>query len=89
MVPINWRLTKGEVEHILQDSGAQLVFFEREFEHTVASLRPDLLDTVRMDDRQHRASGFLAWKDGHPDHDLDLPTGVDDPMLQMYTSGTT
>src|SRR4051812_4053381 len=31
LVPINWRLTAVEVDHILRDSGTELLFVEHEF----------------------------------------------------------
>src|SRR5207249_8198804 len=31
LVPINWRLTSREVDHVLRDSNAELLFVEREF----------------------------------------------------------
>ncbi|WP_055494215.1 long-chain-fatty-acid--CoA ligase [Streptomyces sp. TP-A0356] len=92
LVPINWRLTSGEVEHILGDSQAELLFVEREFESVVERLRPSLprlRHIVRTDSDTHVAGGFLAWKEGHPDTDLPPVTGFDDAVAQLYTSGTT
>ena len=39
--------------------------------------------------RESRAAGFLSWRAPHPDDDLDPGTGTEDPVVQMYTSGTT
>ncbi|WP_232455712.1 AMP-binding protein [Sphingomonas sp. KC8] len=35
------------------------------------------------------ADGFAAWRDAQPDHDPHGDAGYDDPVLQLYTSGTT
>lgn len=92
LVPINWRLTSREVDHVLRDSQAELLFVEREFVPVVDRLRPSLpsLTTViEMDTPDSLADGFLRWRAGHPDTDLDPGTGRDDAFVQMYTSGTT
>jgi acyl-CoA synthetase (AMP-forming)/AMP-acid ligase II len=92
LVPINWRLTSREVDHVLRDSGAGLLFVERAFLPIVDRLRPQLpsLHTVvEMDGQGGLAAGFLDWLAGHPDTDLDPGTGRDDAVVQMYTSGTT
>lgn len=92
LVPINWRLTSREVEHVLRDSTAELLFVERAFRPVADRLRPDLpsLRTViEMDTPGSLAGGFLSWRAGHPHADLDPGTGRDDAVVQMYTSGTT
>ncbi len=98
LVPINWRLTAREVDHVLRDSDAELLFIEHEFRPVAARLRPSLpslgtvveMDTViEMDTPGSLADGFLRWRAGHPDADLDPGTGRDDAFVQMYTSGTT
>ena len=92
LVPINWRLTAREVDHVLRDSNAELLFIERGFGPTVDRLRsalPALRRVINMDMPGSRADGFLRWRTGHPDADLDLGTGRDDAVVQMYTSGTT
>jgi fatty-acyl-CoA synthase len=83
LVPVNWRLSEPEVEHILADSRAELLFVAPEFEPALRRLGADLagLKTVwRLDS---------GWRDGMPDTDIDPATGPDQPVLQVYTSGTT
>ncbi|MBO3747421.1 long-chain-fatty-acid--CoA ligase [Streptosporangiaceae bacterium NEAU-GS5] len=79
LVPINWRLTAQEIEHIITDSTARLLFVDPDFEKALDGLaRPTTV--VRLDE---------PWKDGHPDSALDPGADADQPVLQVYTSGTT
>ncbi|MFF5707371.1 long-chain-fatty-acid--CoA ligase [Streptomyces sp. NPDC012794] len=94
LVPVNSRLTLGEVEHILRDSQAELLFVEREFRPLVDELRavlPQLRQVVEADSDRHVAGGFLDWKAGGPDSDPPAAggAGFDDAVAQLYTSGTT
>lgn len=92
LVPVNWRLTAAEVRHILRDSGAELLFVEREFAAMVAGIRGELASlrtVVDLDSAGEAGAGFLAWAAGHPEHDLDSGIGPADPAAQLYTSGTT
>ncbi|MEU1850945.1 long-chain-fatty-acid--CoA ligase [Streptomyces sp. NPDC019990] len=92
MVPVNWRLIKAEVEHILRDSQAEVLFVERDFLSIVERLRselPALRTIIEMDSATERAVGFDAWKAGHPDTDPGVDADPEDPIAQMYTSGTT
>ncbi|MGW4232688.1 long-chain-fatty-acid--CoA ligase [Streptomyces sp. NPDC004980] len=92
LVPVNWRLIKAEVDHILRDSRAEIIFVEAEFLKVLERMRPQLpllRTVVEMDSTDGRAAGFLAWKAGMPETDPGLPTDSEDPIAQMYTSGTT
>ncbi|WP_105970699.1 long-chain-fatty-acid--CoA ligase [Streptomyces geranii] len=98
LVPINWRLTADEVDHILRDSGARTVFVQQEFLAAVEQARgglPQLREVLLFDGdsgsgRSGRlAGGFLRWKGDVPDSDVDVRVGPEDPMVQMYTSGTS
>ncbi|MET9595088.1 long-chain-fatty-acid--CoA ligase [Streptomyces sp. NPDC006516] len=92
MVPVNWRLTAPEVDHVLRDSGARLLFVEPQFRHVVDSLRaelPELTDVIVTDDGPVRGSGFLAWKEGRPETETGGGARTEDSIVQMYTSGTT
>ncbi|MCX4554425.1 long-chain-fatty-acid--CoA ligase (plasmid) [Streptomyces sp. NBC_01267] len=103
IVPVNWRLTPGEVTHILRDSGAELLFLEDEFKATAdaaaaGSATPALHTVIRLDGpaddgttgrTRERGAGLCAWYAQESPDDLDPGTGPDDAVLQIYTSGTT
>jgi fatty-acyl-CoA synthase/long-chain acyl-CoA synthetase len=92
LVPINWRLTATEVSHILRDSCTEVLFVEKEFLRIVEDVQsevPTLHSVVDLDQPDSLGAGLLAWKADQPDTDLDPVTGPDDPVAQLYTSGTT
>ncbi|MDH6135466.1 acyl-CoA synthetase (AMP-forming)/AMP-acid ligase II [Kitasatospora sp. MAA4] len=92
LVPINWRLTAREIDHVLRDSGARLLFVESRFRAAVDRIReelPGLAEIVQLDAAEGPVAGFLAWKAGASDTDPELAAHTDDAILQMYTSGTT
>lgn len=92
MVPINWRLTAAEIDHILRDSGAELLFVERDFlpaARRVLPAVPGLHTLVELDRPGEPFGGFLDWRGDAPEHDLDPGTDTDYPVVQLYTSGTT
>jgi fatty-acyl-CoA synthase/long-chain acyl-CoA synthetase len=91
LVPINWRLTAPEVDYILRDSDAELLFVEQEFLGVAQQVRaalPMLKHVVILDGGSGRGR-FSIWKEAHPDADLSPETGPEDPIVQLYTSGTT
>jgi acyl-CoA synthetase (AMP-forming)/AMP-acid ligase II len=92
LVPINWRLTGPEVDHILRDSRAELLFVEGEFLAAADRARDGLgalRTVVRLDADGDRTAGFLAWRGDAPTDDLPCVARTDDPVVQMYTSGTS
>jgi acyl-CoA synthetase (AMP-forming)/AMP-acid ligase II len=91
LVPVNWRLTGPEIDHILRDSGAELVFVEREYGSALGdrTALPRLRAVIEADAPGARDEGLAAFKAGHGDEDLTPSTTPDDPIAQLYTSGTT
>ncbi|NGO68905.1 long-chain-fatty-acid--CoA ligase [Streptomyces sp. SB3404] len=92
LVPVNWRLTRDEIAHVLRDSDTELLFVERERLAAAGQLEkllPRLRQVVPLDSDEDRRSGFLDWKAGRPAHEPGLETGPDDAVVQAYTSGTT
>ncbi len=91
LVPINSQLTVPEVDHILRDSGAALLFVEEEFRAAAGDALAGLTglrETVLVGPPD--SPGELpGWKAGAPDDAVDPGTGADDPVVQVYTSGTT
>ena len=84
MVPIGWRLAAPEIAYILGDTGAKLVFIDEGFGELAAkacgelATPPEIIDTPTAK-REIAAASADAF-DG---------AGPDDPVLQLYTSGTT
>ena len=92
LVPINWRLAAGEVEHILRDSGSELLFVEDALLGVAEKVRPRLPRLATLVVLGSAAGdGLAAWLAGHPQTEPPpLPgSGPQDPVIQLYTSGTT
>ena len=82
MAPIGWRLTAPEIRHVLTDSTASLLVHEPSFADSARNAAEGL-DIVLMD-----VTAFEQAVEAH-DGDSFVPAGPDDPVLQLYTSGTT
>lgn len=92
VTPLNWRLAAPELEYVLNDSQAKLVFAGEEFCALVTGIGPGLSadPTVYcVDGHNPRATAYLQWQTDFQDIDPQLDTSVDDEVLQLYTSGTT
>ncbi len=84
MVPIGWRLAPREIAYILTDTEAKLLFADSDFvatAHTVAGQVPADPKVIEAEAARTAASGFEP-----ADY---TPPGAHDPVLQLYTSGTT
>ncbi|KPF64781.1 long-chain-fatty-acid--CoA ligase [Porphyrobacter sp. AAP60] len=84
MVPVGWRLAPREIAYILSDTGAKLVFADADFvdtAHAVAADLPANPEVIEGEAALRAAAGFEP-----ADY---TPPGADDPVLQLYTSGTT
>ena len=92
MVSVNWRLAPPEVQQIINDARAEVLFVGEEFFPVVEKIR-DALTTVRkvvtLGARHPGWQAYEGWRDGHPDRDPGLPASLDDTAVQFYTSGTT
>jgi acyl-CoA synthetase (AMP-forming)/AMP-acid ligase II len=89
IVPINWRLTAFEIEHIVRDSGVELVFVEPEFKAAITAGPAGSATAQVVEIEPGAAVQYQDWKAGHPDTDLQLEVSPDDELAQLYTSGTT
>lgn len=92
LVPINWRLTPGEVDHILRDSNTEILFVESEFLGLALEAKerlPSLRDVIEIGGSAQKSPSFADWKGRASDDPLVPSTGTDDPIVQLYTSGTT
>lgn len=77
-VPVIWRLAPAEVDFITRDAGAQVLFVEEAFESVPFAGRKIVMERE-----------FAAWRDRQTDSSVETSVETGDPMLQLYTSGTT
>lgn len=98
LVPVNWRLTSEEVDHILRDSGAAVLFVDSEYAPVVERVReglPGLRQVVLVDmpdgpGPDEPGAGLRRWWSTAPATDPEPPaSGPEDAVVQIYTSGTT
>jgi acyl-CoA synthetase (AMP-forming)/AMP-acid ligase II len=87
---LNWRLAGDELVHVINDSGAEILFVGAEFAAAVAAIRDELpgvrrvvlIDGAGPDGYE----SFIASGVGAPTEALVEP---DDLLMLMYSSGTT
>lgn len=75
LVPLNWRLSQGELETILQDCAPQLLIHDDAFAALARLLDPQAI---------HHAEPLPKNPALEP-----LPVATSDPLLIVYTSGST
>ena len=100
LVAINIRLSSNDIRHILNDSGARLVFVDTEFSHLVASVREELETVeaiVNIVDEQAEINGEQL---PGMEYESFINEGTTEPVLSCledendiisinYTSGTS
>lgn len=92
-VPVNFRMSPGEVAYLVRDSGARVVVTEQLLAPLAdaATAATGLIETTIVvdadDDAGHLDYETLLAEDGPPIPDIDVPE--DTVSLIMYTSGTT
>jgi fatty-acyl-CoA synthase len=103
MLPLNWRLAEQELSFILQDSGAVGIVYDSEFAERIPPLmHAPLVQQLRIDLTPRPT--LQKRGEGHPDEAISYEDAIavtsaqvgmsphtthDDPMMIMYTAGTT
>ena len=87
LVSVNTRLGREEVEHILEHSGARMVFVDHELAHLVDG---GGLRTVRIDDTGAPGDPYEDFLAGGSPERFEVPVlGEEETISINYTSGTT
>lgn len=94
LVPINWRLVAAEIDYILQDSGAETLIFDADFDSTVEKIKtPSVNNRIRVNamnsEEKHQATDYDQLLTQANDNEPAINAGDDDLLFIMYTSGTT
>jgi acyl-CoA synthetase (AMP-forming)/AMP-acid ligase II len=84
-VPLNWRLAAPEVSHVLTNARPKVILVESSFVDNVAKAAPNVARLIsgRTEDT------FAAWRDSQSRVDYKVDADWNEPVLQLYTSGTT
>ncbi len=90
-VGVNWRLAPSEMQYILRDAGAQVLFVGPEFVSHVEAIENELPDlkTIIAFGSHDRWQEYEQWVDQQPASDPMRPAADDDVAFITYTSGTT
>lgn len=86
LVPVNFRLTQREVDHILTDSAPKLVLFQEAFRNLVENL-PAHLQPARL--LFQGPGSFVEKLETAQEQETAFHGLENDPVMILYTSGTT
>ncbi len=95
-IPLNFRLTPGELQGIFDDTDTRALFFHSEFNSTMEELlklydKPLEVVGAVGDNVPGFAKDYEEWTASSAEEEprVPEPAGPEDPQLIMYTSGTT
>ena len=89
-LPLNWRLTKPELEYILNDSTPTVLIYDSGFLDISLELQKDcqIKESLQIDNEDLSSQYEIALKESNGKYE-EVPTTHDDLIMIMYTSGTT
>ncbi|HUI60876.1 MAG TPA: long-chain-fatty-acid--CoA ligase [Steroidobacteraceae bacterium] len=85
MVPVNWRLAEPEVRFILENARPRSLLAEAPF----AALAGRVATGIPLLVSAGEGSSYRDWRERQPADDTPATPDWSEPLLQLYTSGTT
>ena len=89
-LPLNWRLTKPELEYILNDSTPKVLIYDESFSEISTELLRDckISNSLEIDKKNNESQYELSLKESMQSYER-VEIFQDDLIMIMYTSGTT
>lgn len=90
--PFNPRLQMDELEYLINYSEANTLFFDPAFASTIDGLRSRLSrvrNYISLGDTFGDMISYAQLVAGYPSNEPEIQVGKDDPLIILYTSGTT
>jgi len=87
LIPINWRLSKEEIQHILLDSAPKAIFFDEAFKELAASFRTGSESLKKFFNLGNTRGDFVPFTElivDDPFQEVDL--NGNEPYLLLYTA---
>jgi len=91
LVPMNWRLSVEELAFVVCDSTPSLLLHDKEFTHTAVAVQEQLsaTDSAEIILGTFGSDDFPQQADSHSSINATCDSNENDPLLLVYTSGTT
>lgn len=91
LVPVNYRLTAREVEHIVTDSECQLIVYQQAFSSALETLPEGYKKKlVLLNETENSLKSFVSAENfAEQNYVSTFQSQVEDPAMIIYTSGTT
>ncbi|WP_341197223.1 AMP-binding protein, partial [Hyphomonas chukchiensis] len=92
MTGVNTRLAAPEIQFILSDAAAKVLFVGKDFYAIIDQIRdqlPDLQRIITIDGDREDWDYYTSWRNSKPNTAPDRTPLADDDVIQLYTSGTT
>ncbi len=92
MCPISWRLAAPEIENILADAEAEILFVDAPFFEIVKAVKnsiPTLIKIVALGEEHPGWESYEKWRNRQSCVDPNCSISEQDTAVQLYTSGTT
>ncbi|MGD9968050.1 MAG: long-chain-fatty-acid--CoA ligase [Hyphomonadaceae bacterium] len=88
--PVNWRLSPAEMQQVIADAEAELLFVgPRFFDVAGAIAAPRLRKIIAIDGARAGWDSYAEWRDRHAGDEPKRASAPNDPAIQIYTSGAT
>lgn len=87
ITPINWRLSALETIQVLEDANAPLLIGEAQFIDQLTNWNGGKTNILYLD--EHRDNSLNKIVSNQTNATINYKPNIEDPVLQLYTSGTT